>query len=326
MRINYYLMASLASVLMLSGCAGVPQDLNKKEVLCPFTGMVAGGAVGGGASSGGILAPVGAYVGGMLADYLCNGDQEKDSDGDGVMDKDDQCQATSSGVMVNDKGCDKDADMDGVDDVMDLCLGTPKGAMVDSNGCAQDTDMDGVADHMDQCPGTPKDMMVDDLGCVKDMDMDGVPDQMDQCPGTPANTRVDNVGCVLPVFVVEDKCAPYVTVANNYLINAKPVLFASGSSKVDGEGQKILQCIVDAAKGTLSDLDVAGYTDSVGSVAANNRLSKRRAENVYSILVKKGFDKDKLRVIGFGMTDPVSDNSSANARAQNRRVEIRPRY
>lgn len=284
MKIKIYLWAVLA--LSLTGCATTEKHFSTKEVYCPLTGVVVGGAAGLGAGSAGLLAPVGALAGGLIADNLCGNEQASvsDLDGDGVADKDDQCPGTEAGVEVNAQGCPLDADMDGVEDAKDSCPDTAKGVEVDAIGCGPDADMDGIEDQKDQCPNTPKGAKVDVA------------------------------------------CAPYVTVENNYFVSAKPVLFATASAEVDGEGMKVLQCIVDAAKGTLSDLDVAGYTDSVGSAAANKRLSKRRAENVFSILVEKGFDKEKLHVIGFGMTDPAASNKTEESRALNRRVEIRPRY
>lgn len=69
---------------------------------------------------------------------------------------------------------------------------------------------------------------------------------------------------------------------------------------------------------------VKGFTDSVGSVAYNQALSVRRAEAVYRYLVNQGVDPERLTVKGFGMSDPIADNSTEAGRAQNRRVELHP--
>jgi outer membrane protein OmpA-like peptidoglycan-associated protein len=69
---------------------------------------------------------------------------------------------------------------------------------------------------------------------------------------------------------------------------------------------------------------VKGFTDSVGSVAYNQALSVRRAEAVYRYLVNQGVDPERLTVQGFGMSDPIADNSTEAGRAQNRRVELHP--
>lgn len=60
---------------------------------------------------------------------------EKDSDGDGVFDSNDQCPNSKAGVSVDARGCELDGDNDGINDSLDTCLATPFGAKVDSNGC-----------------------------------------------------------------------------------------------------------------------------------------------------------------------------------------------
>lgn len=59
----------------------------------------------------------------------------------------------------------KDSDGDGVLDANDQCPGTPAGAAVDANGCPLDSDNDGVYDYQDACPGTAPGVQVDEKGC-----------------------------------------------------------------------------------------------------------------------------------------------------------------
>ena len=72
----------------------------------------------------------------------------------------------------------KDSDKDGVFDKDDQCPDTPFGAVVDQVGCPVDSDDDGVPDGLDQCPRTPLKAIVDAKGCPMDSDNDGVPDVM----------------------------------------------------------------------------------------------------------------------------------------------------
>ncbi|MEH6625648.1 MAG: OmpA family protein [Motiliproteus sp.] len=58
-----------------------------------------------------------------------------DSDGDGVIDANDQCPNTPAGVLVDRRGCALDSDKDGVPNYKDKCLRTPPGAKVDATGC-----------------------------------------------------------------------------------------------------------------------------------------------------------------------------------------------
>jgi len=90
---------------------------------------------------------------------------------------------------------DIDADNDGIVDSQDVCPDTPSGIEVDSFGCRSDSDGDGVTDSVDQCPGTVAGAAVDSVGCELDDDGDSVVNRLDQCPDTTAGVRVDVNGC-----------------------------------------------------------------------------------------------------------------------------------
>ena len=87
--------------------------------------------------------------------------------------------------------------------------------------------------------------------------------------------------------------------------------------------------VLDEAAATLKanpgvTVDVNGYTDAIGSVEYNQKLSERRAASVVRYLVKAGISEDRLVPKGFGKTDFVATNDTAEGRAQNRRVELIP--
>ena len=88
-----------------------------------------------------------------------------DTDGDGVLDINDNCPDTPKGVLVSESGCALDTDQDGIVDYLDSCPQTPLGVQVDSQGCPIDTDGDGVYDYLDNCANTPKGVKVDPRGC-----------------------------------------------------------------------------------------------------------------------------------------------------------------
>ena len=67
---------------------------------------------------------------------------------------------------------------------------------------------------------------------------------------------------------------------------------------------------------------VEGHTDSQGTAASNQELSEKRAQAVRDYLVSRGIAADRIKSQGFGPTRPIGENSSAEGRANNRRVEI----
>jgi outer membrane protein OmpA-like peptidoglycan-associated protein len=69
-------------------------------------------------------------------------------------------------------------------------------------------------------------------------------------------------------------------------------------------------------------LQVAGYTDSIGSDEYNQKLSEERAGSVRTYLVSQSVPDQNVTAAGFGKSDPVADNSTNTGRAQNRRVEL----
>ena len=70
-------------------------------------------------------------------------------------------------------------------------------------------------------------------------------------------------------------------------------------------------------------VEVSGHTDSIGSDAANQTLSERRANAVAGYLVGQGVQRERLEIVGMGERYPVASNDTDSGRALNRRVEIR---
>ncbi len=69
-------------------------------------------------------------------------------------------------------------------------------------------------------------------------------------------------------------------------------------------------------------IDVAGHTDSDGSDAHNQTLSEQRALSVANYVNSQGIDGRRMRVAGYGESQPVASNATETGKAQNRRVEI----
>lgn len=81
-----------------------------------------------------------------------------------------------------------------------------------------------------------------------------------------------------------------------------------------------LSGIVLAHPGLL--LQVEGHTDSTGSDELNQKLSEQRAGTTRDYLIQQGLPAGSITAQGFGKTMPVADNSTADGRQKNRRVEI----
>jgi OOP family OmpA-OmpF porin len=268
----------------------------------------------------------------------------KDSDKDGVCDKDDPCPDTPIGCIVDAKGCPMDADNDGICDGLDKCPNTPKGCRVDATGCPMDSDGDGVCDGIDKCPNTPKGVQVDATGCPPDADGDGVPDYLDKCPNTPTGCQVDKDGCPKDsdgdnVPDCLDKCpntpagrkvdATGCPISEYIPEPEKPVILTG----VHFEFNKSIltpdsRVILDKVAASLQDrpdvkVEVAGHCDWVGSDAYNLKLSDRRAAAVREYLISKGVMEGNLTSRGYGETQPIADNKTDEGRAKNRRVELR---
>jgi outer membrane protein OmpA-like peptidoglycan-associated protein len=69
-------------------------------------------------------------------------------------------------------------------------------------------------------------------------------------------------------------------------------------------------------------VEIAGYTDSVGTRAYNMDLSLRRANAVRDFVVQHGISPDRVIAKGYGTDSPIATNSTEEGRAENRRVEF----
>ena len=71
------------------------------------------------------------------------------------------------------------------------------------------------------------------------------------------------------------------------------------------------------------EIQLEGHTDNQGSPKANMELSQDRVDNVKKYLVSKGISKDHVKTKAFGGTQPIVNANTPEARALNRRVEMR---
>jgi OOP family OmpA-OmpF porin len=167
-----------------------------------------------------------------------------------------------------------------------------------------DSDGDGVTDDKDRCPGTAAGAAVDESGCELDGDGDGVGDRLDKCPNTRRGDKVDANGC------------PFTLTLEVQFDNNSATLRPESLSYLDQVAARLNEL-------TLITGVIEGHTDSNGSAEYNQDLSERRAKTVRDYLVSKGVAGSRLTAEGLGETRPVADNTTADGRAQNRRVVLR---
>ena len=102
------------------------------------------------------------------------------------------------------------------------------------------------------------------------------------------------------------------------------ILFATNKADLNAESKASLTQFAEVLKEN-KDMDIAifGHTDNTGTDAVNNPLSKNRAQSVSKFLKSQGVASSQIKTIdGQGSKNPVADNSTAEGRKQNRRVEV----
>ncbi len=228
-----------------------------------------------------------------------------DTDGDGIIDSEDACPDVAGIAAL--KGC-PDADGDGVTDAEDDCPNVAGLAAL--KGCP-DTDKDGVADKDDKCPSVagPK----ENAGCPwPDTDKDGVADKDDACPDVAG--PASNKGC--PEVTAE--------AMSSIKVEARSIYFNSGKATFKTAD---VPARLDAISGIVKNYPnasfvIEGHTDSDGSDAFNQKLSEDRANAVKDALIARGISASKLTAVGYGESKPVATNKTAAGKAQNRRTEV----
>ncbi|MBO4829815.1 MAG: OmpA family protein [Fibrobacter sp.] len=227
------------------------------------------------------------------------------------------------------KGCpwdDPDSDGDGICDewVVQKKLGYYFEKAAEDESVAKEWFISKTCKGLDKCP-LEHGVAAND-GCPlpdPDLDKDGVCDAwvternmfnlfegvcagLDRCPNEAGD---DGFGC--PKKKVE---------------KLEGISFKSGSATVNANAKRILKGIAQKLKEdeAYKDLKIViqGHTDNRGKAKKNLKLSDRRAKAVMKQLTKFGVAKNRIKAVGLGSTCPVDDNSTAEGREMNRRIEM----
>ncbi len=257
--------------------------------------------------------------------YFCK-PKDKDSDGDGLLDKDDACpqEPEDKDGFKDSDGCPEyDNDNDGLADTVDDCPNNPEDidSFEDINGCPDpDNDKDLILDTLDECPNDAedKDGFEDKNGCPDyDNDQDGIPDTTDDCPDSAEifNEFMDSDGCPDVKPVTEE--------ITRGAIVLDGVTFESSKADLKHESFEILNEVAKSLDEWIEiKIEIQGHTDAIGAADFNQNLSQKRAESVMNYLISQGVDALRLTAVGYGEDQPIADNATRDGRAENRRVEM----
>src|SRR5579863_2433822 len=111
--------------------------------------------------------------------------------------------------------------------------------------------------------------------------------------------------------------------ARGLIANMSDVLFRSGSFELLPSARERLAKVSGIILAYPSlHLAVEGHTDAIGSDEYNQNLSEQRAEAVREYFVQQGIAAASVEAHGYGKTEPIASNDTAEGRQQNRRVEL----
>jgi len=120
-----------------------------------------------------------------------------------------------------------------------------------------------------------------------------------------------------------NRVLPTTDTPRGLVVNMGDVLFDTGKSDLRSDAREALAKLTGIVLNYPSlKLNIEGHTDSTGSANFNQTLSENRANSVRDYLIGHGLDARSLSALGFGMDNPVADNSTGEGRQKNRRVEI----
>lgn len=138
-----------------------------------------------------------------------------------------------------------------------------------------------------------------------DKDADGVLNESDECPTTGVGVSVDATGCALFGGVADG------------------VNFYHNSAELTGNAKaKLDEIVATLSQHRKVSATISAHTDSWGDEDYNQALSERRAQAVLDYMNESGIKRSRLRASAFGESQPIADNTKAEGRQRNRRVEI----
>ncbi len=116
---------------------------------------------------------------------------------------------------------------------------------------------------------------------------------------------------------------PLVPIKIGKKIVLKNIFFELDSYELKHESYVELNKAFDFLKKNSSmKIEIGGHTDNSGTKKHNEELSSNRAQTVFNYFISKGIEKKRLSYKGYADNVPISDNSTKEGRAKNRRTEF----
>jgi len=186
-----------------------------------------------------------------------------------------------------------------------------------------DPDHDGVAGLEDQCPQQPetRNGFQDDDGCpdAPDPDHDGVPGISDQCPTQPEtqNGHQDEDGCPDTVPMAEPTpttplATPVEPAAPAAVTITQVLQYEARRDRVERDMRATLDAVAAflAAHPEVQRVRIEGHADDNGNPSRDERLARKRAQNVERYLRRAHVDRGRMTVAGVGATRPCTGGSN----------------
>lgn len=112
-------------------------------------------------------------------------------------------------------------------------------------------------------------------------------------------------------------------VNENPVISIENLLFESNNYFIDQSNIELLDRMAEIITENKNYIiKIVGHTDNIGSLSYNKELSFKRAKTIYSEMIKRGVDKERMSYYGSGQENPIAKNSDDLNRKKNRRVEL----
>lgn len=258
---------------------------------------------------------------------------KNDTDNDGVSNIDEKKAGTNP---LDAK--ESDRDFDGKLDIIE------KGKDSDGDGKADelesaklDSDNDGVVDELDSEDNNPNnDTDSDGFSNIDEknagtnpLEKESHPELKEQNSTTETNTTNATLNdenaskSENNTSKIDEKTKAQIEAEIKKVLELEHIKFETDSSTITPEGIATVKKIADILKKYPNvKIEIAGHTDSVGNDKYNQKLSQERVDMVKKALVEFGIDANRLKAKGYGESQPLVPNTSAQNRAKNRRVEF----